>query len=283
MTVITEDSAFAILEHLLGILRDASNRHHRRYQAVLKNLLVDHELFTYLRPQVYEMFGHGKIPNWDQLKQFGGDINAEDRGVYLHIIRGTDGKDRLYVGQSTNMAVRIKKNHLNFRYRRDHKSFHYFAVEDSTWDTFVILATIPSPLKALSHGHDNASVALLLNVLEMWCALMLRTLQPAQAEQYLPPGEAVEESTWFPLNVASPIDHGDSTVQRMWSDTLIDSRDKLAVFYHISHVSSKYEDRYGANTGCFQEQSYRGTFLAGIIVGLSFGYFLATKFDRRYR
>ena len=91
------------------------------------------------------------------------DISKSQRGICLHIIEGTDNKLRLFVGQSDNISFRIRRQHQNFRYRRDNPSFHNYAMQNSCWDYFVILAVLPTGPTAL--GFTKQEQGLLLNML----------------------------------------------------------------------------------------------------------------------
>lgn len=135
-------------------------------------------------------------------------------------------RSRIYIGQSNTLNTRIKQ-HWSFRYRRDNPSLHYYAMQQSIFDSFTVLATLPSPgskgYKSLP-GMDQPE--LVLNVLEMWCCLLFRTLPRQTLEAWLPEHlckanklyrGAVEGSG---LNIAPPLDHGDRS-SRSWVDLSI--------------------------------------------------------------
>lgn len=94
-----------------------------------------------------------------------GDISQPQRGVYLHMIEDMDNTWRFYVGQAENMSTRIRRQHQNLRYRRNNPSLHNFAMQNSRWDHFVILAVLP--LGPTAAGFSQQEQALLLNMLEM--------------------------------------------------------------------------------------------------------------------
>ena len=104
------------------------------------------------------------------------------------MIEGVDNNWRFYVGQSDNMSFRIRRQHQNFRYRRDNPSFHNFAMQKSRWDHFVILAELPPGPTAAGFTHQEQG--LLLNLLEMWCALLFCTLQPSTMAEWHQFGES---------------------------------------------------------------------------------------------
>lgn len=135
-------------------------------------------------------------------------------GIYIHIIHGRDKHYRYYAGQSNDLATRIKKQHLNFRYRYQNPSLHYHAMHESDFDTFVIVARIPDAEMA---RWKNEEMALVLNILEMWCALCFGTLPRSVAMQYWPEEQGKENMPPRKvegLNVKSPLDQGD---EEAWS------------------------------------------------------------------
>lgn len=155
----------------------------------------------------------------------------------MHMIHGRDEKWRLYVGQSLQLRVRIKYQHQDFRYRRDNSSLHTKAMQDSKWDHFVIFAVLP---KALPAGLDTDDKrALLLSVLEMWCALLFETLQPQDLAKWCPPThQPPSQPLWFGLNMRLPIDHSGDVERKAgvswtkhWAAVLESSLDPLAQEY----------------------------------------------------
>lgn len=128
----------------------------------------------------------------------------------MHVIHGRDEKWRLYVGQSNVLRIHIKYQHQDFRYRRDNSSLHTKAMQDSKFDHFVIFAVLPKALPARLDTDDKR--VLLLNVLEMWCALLFQTLQPGDLGKWCPPAHQPSSSSgaappWFGLNMALPVAH----------------------------------------------------------------------------
>jgi len=113
---------------------------------------------------------------------------------------------------------------MYFRWRRDHASLHYFAVQQSSYDIFSILAEIPNPPAPSKSSSSTAPttggvlltptsnywdrIDLVLNILEMWTCLLFRSLPKASLVAYLPPGSPVPTGPPESLNVALPLDQG---------------------------------------------------------------------------
>lgn len=155
----------------------------------------------------------------------------------MHMIHGRDEKWRLYVGQSVNLRVRIKYQHRDFRHRRDHSSLHTKAMQDSKWDHFLIFAVLPKALPVRLATDEKR--ALLLNVLEMWCALLFHTLQPQDLAKWCPPSHQPSTTPlWFGLNMQLPIEHAGGIERKAglswtkhWADVLNTSVDPMAQEY----------------------------------------------------
>lgn len=135
---------------------------------------------------------------------------------------------RVYVGQASNISSRIRKEHLNFRYRRDNKSLHYYALQRSSYDSFCVLAKLPS--SSTKPGMDRPD--LLLNILEMWCCLLFRSLPSPSLREYLPPTYKLPplgppES----LNIALPLDQGTPLYAQGMKLDLSYSKDPLILEY----------------------------------------------------
>ncbi|EOA82324.1 hypothetical protein ACJQWK_05405 [Exserohilum turcicum] len=174
-----------------------------------------------VRPQTWHFLAH----RWslDALKPLSGDLRYEGRAIYLNGILGLDKRLRLYVGQSTNLRQRVGQ-HLNFRYRRDHPSLHYFALHESVYNVFATLVILPHSSAAEGRpGMDD--VPLLLNVLEMWMCLVFRALPDQTLQHWLPGDGSVDqkrkvgkEGLVGGLNVACPLDQGTSLAERVFVD-----------------------------------------------------------------
>jgi len=144
------DEARKVLSHLLSTVQDPKSRHHDKYAEWLQNSPgIEDFIFGCLGPQVIRWIESGKGSSIDSMKAIGGDIGSTRRGVYLHGILGLDRYTRKYIGQTNDISIRMKKQHMYFRWRRDHASLHYFAVQRSSYDIFSILAEIPKPPSAV--------------------------------------------------------------------------------------------------------------------------------------
>lgn len=156
------------------------------------------------------------------------------------MIEGRDNKWRFYVGQSDNVSFRIRRQHQNFRYRRDNPSFHNYAMQDSRWDHFIILAVLPPG--ATAAGFSPKEQALLLNMLEMWCALLFSTLQPSIMAQWHEYGAADGSGRpWAGLNLNCPLDQGGPVKFVNWRHALSESEDPLANAYVVDVLDRKRE------------------------------------------
>ncbi|ORY63366.1 uncharacterized protein BCR38DRAFT_436677 [Pseudomassariella vexata] len=239
MTNITVESANTLLTHLLAELSyPASPQHFQRYGSWVDSEGVRDALTASLRPEVFELFGGAELPKWNEIRDATTHPLPETRGIYLDLIRGLDGRDRLYVGQSKNVAFRISKCHMSFRHRRDNKSLHYFAIDRSKWNNFVVLAVLPP----LADPALESRADLVMNVLEMWCALLFRTLQGETLGEWLPAGWVGHGTkgengmgmvcNWYPLNLKLPLDQGVATFEGGdWMTRLNASEDPLAREY----------------------------------------------------
>ncbi|KAE8138501.1 hypothetical protein BDV38DRAFT_282164 [Aspergillus pseudotamarii] len=123
-------------------------------------------------------------------------------GVYLHILwrRSNPQKFWLYVGQAAELRERIRTHNDIYRRKRN-PSLHYH-VWDSAEDMDSVFVTLGA-----SEKPTSAKTQLLLNLLEMWMALVFQTLTSLHLNEYLP--ESVN-SLWsgHHLNVALPLWQG---------------------------------------------------------------------------
>lgn len=220
-----------ILKHLLSQLKEPESKYYARY-----NKWVDHHprlddfCFRCIRPQIWPYL-NGRW-SLDGLKAIGGDLRTDARAIYLNGILGLDKRMRIYIGQASSLRPRIAQ-HLNFRYRRDNPSMHYFALQRSIYNAIGVLAVLPSPNMG-GHalpGMDDPS--LLLNVLEMWMGLVFRCLPAPMLEEWLPEGVSAKrkegkEGVFGGLNIRCPLDQGDSKSD--WID-LSESDDPLVREY----------------------------------------------------
>lgn len=158
----------------------------------------------------------------------------------MHMIEGLDNEWRFYVGQSDNMSYRIRRQHQNFRYRRDHPSFHNYAMQNSHWDHFIILAVLPPG--STTGGFNKQEQTLLLNMLEMWCALLFCTVQPETLAQWHEYGATAGDGRpWFGLNLACPLEYGGPAKYINWRHPLSESQNPLAQAYVVEVLDGKRE------------------------------------------
>jgi hypothetical protein len=162
-------------------------------------------------------------PSIADLASLGGDTSYYGRAIYLHILHFPRSTTRLYVGQAFNLAARIRNQHFDFRYRRDHPSLHNYAMDRSTEDVYVVLANV----REACERSD-----LVLNLLEMWMVLWVGTLPDSVMEVWL--GERDAEAGGgkvYGLNVAEPLDQGDDASAKAAFGLLRDAGDEMARDY----------------------------------------------------
>jgi hypothetical protein len=219
--------ARTILTHLLTRLSQpkdddtATNPRYDEYSAWINQHSIPTlttSLYSMIRPQLWTLLSSRL--SLDALKHVGGDLRLETRGaIYFNGILGVDKRLRMYVGQSGNLRQRVAQ-HLNFRYRRDHPSLHYYALEWSVYNVFGVCAVLP-PSSSSSSSSSSSLVAgmersgLVMNVLEMWMCLVFRSLPSDTLGEWLPDDELVDkgrraakEGVVGGLNVATPLDQG---------------------------------------------------------------------------
>ncbi|OAG14060.1 hypothetical protein CC77DRAFT_1026124 [Alternaria alternata] len=219
--------ARTILTHLLTRLSQpkdddtATNPRYDEYSAWINQHSIPTlttSLYSMIRPQLWTLLSSRL--SLDALKHVGGDLRLETRGaIYFNGILGVDKRLRMYVGQSGNLRQRVAQ-HLNFRYRRDHFSLHYYALEWSVYNVFGVCAVFP-PAPSSSFSSSSSLVVgmersdLVMNVLEMWMCLVFRSLPSDTLQEWLPDDELVDkgrktakEGVVGGLNVATPLDQG---------------------------------------------------------------------------
>lgn len=102
-------------------------------------------------------------------------------------MRMPDGKTGLYVGQGlgvNGVTNRLTKGHMRASVQRAQLklgALHYKIWADANFknDSWVILGQLPT-------GVDDE--ALILNIFEMWCSLVMRSVQDHSLSNYLPKG-----------------------------------------------------------------------------------------------
>ncbi|KAF2739850.1 hypothetical protein EJ04DRAFT_425599, partial [Polyplosphaeria fusca] len=237
-TTLATQEAHHILNHLLTKLQDPTNTFSPRYASYLhRTPTLPTVLTTSLRPAVLTFLSTG---NWtvNSMQSIGGDTTSKQPLIYLHSIRGTDNRTRVYIGQTTDFPKR-KSAHAYFRHRRDNPSLHYHAVQRSAYDAWAVLVVLP-------RGAGGEEGQLLLNVAEMWMCLVLRALPREVLEEWLPEGVEVlggrEEAG---LNVGNPLGQGGKGgMLGGWVD-LRRSGDPLVVEYARERERSVVQDVRG--------------------------------------
>lgn len=228
----------SILQRLLEDISEPSSRHFDRYGEFVftgGDELVQ-LLHRCVRKELWDLVGQTwstshpseARPSVEALSLVGGDTTFYGRAIYLHILAFPENITRLYVGQAFNLAARVKNQHSDWRYRRDHPSLHNFAMDRSISDQYVVLAVIREACERTD---------LVLNLLEMWMALWLGTLPDEVMQAWLgslPPEDAMsttDSGKIFGLNVAEPLDQGDQEAWKSSFGTLKNSSDEMATDY----------------------------------------------------
>lgn len=161
----------------------------------------------------------------------GGDLTSHAPAIYLHLIQLPNGFWYWYIGQAHDVRSRIHQQHRDFRYRRDNPSLHYYAHDRSVHDRFVILANLDDNPRTTTASE----LRIVLNLLEMWCCLLFRCLPVQTLERWLQDEDFYDVSFDGPvltLNVASPLDMGDSLASSKAFELLKESNDDLARQYY---------------------------------------------------
>jgi hypothetical protein len=243
--------ARAILAHLLTRLSQSSvsspNKPHsyHRYAPWISHHgipTLTSSVYSLIRPQIWSLLSSRL--SLDALKHLGGDLRHEGQAIYLNGILGVDKRLRMYVGQSGNLRQRVAQ-HLNFRYRRDHPSLHYYALEWSVYNVFGVIAVLPHN----SHGVVGMDEpGLVMNVLEMWMCLVFRTLPEDILKAWLPDDILVDkkrltakEGVVGGLNVASPLDQGVEMKDRAFVD--LSEEDDPVIRDYLKDVQRRKGDR----------------------------------------
>ncbi|KAF2460780.1 hypothetical protein BDY21DRAFT_131720 [Lineolata rhizophorae] len=218
-----EDVPYArsVLSCILGKLSLPECPYHERYSAVtaVPRKELEDLLWSCLLDNVRELFENNRL--FTQNVNIPHDPTYAGRAIYIHSITTNDARQplspirspqstsrnqtvRIYTGQTRNLRHRISQ-HTSFRYRRDNPSLHYYALQQSASDRFQTLATLTAPSSAPGMHRPD----LVLNILEMWCGVVLQTLPADIVKAWTPPGILIRKMPWRPLNVALPFDQGD--------------------------------------------------------------------------
>ncbi|KAG5792660.1 hypothetical protein H9Q69_008282 [Fusarium xylarioides] len=140
-------------------------------------------------------------------------------GVYVHIIIDpADGKFvGVYVGSALCVSARIKSHGRDFkrsktvsktdgtkrRSRRVLRSTHikFWGQRPGTQSFWILLGSVDTSL-----GLSRDNIPLVLNILEAYCMLVLRTLPLRSLWMQLPQGFNLGTPSWVGLNVGLPLD-----------------------------------------------------------------------------
>lgn len=177
-------------------------------------------------------------------------------GIYLHILWCKHNPENywLYIGQSVHLEQRLEY-HRNKTHRIKHSSLHYFIWDQGDninnfeiEENFVFLSIVGKEVDAL-----------LLNLLEMWCALTLQTLTLNALREYLPEG-AVAPYAGKHLNVALPIhqSHQANAVKDPHQGDMYHSQDPFVQRYYASLRRRFYDLKFSPNA--FTREYYYNSF-----------------------
>ncbi|KAJ4354580.1 uncharacterized protein N0V89_006317 [Didymosphaeria variabile] len=205
-----QQEAQHILQHMLQKLQHPQSKYHARYAKwIERNPNLASFCLTTVRPPVWNALEQGL--SFENTKAIAGDFTWLGRGVYFDVVKGD--KERVYVGQSSNLRLRISQ-HQKFRYRRDHASLHYHALHASDDNAYGVLCVLPSSNMG---GHRLPGMdreALLLNVLEMWMGLVFRCLPAKTLEEWIPSSFS-RSSGLGALNIQCPLENYDGARREM--------------------------------------------------------------------
>lgn len=227
-----EDSPVSklVLRYLLHQLDKPTNRHHERYRPLLATSMYEVEtlLISCANPQFLALADAGKLNTMVEATSIPTDTSYRGRAIYLHVVHCSDDTIRYYVGQAFNLSWRIRQ-HLDFRNRRDHPSFHYWGMNSSKADHFLVLGKVEKNV-------DRSD--LFMNVLEMWATLLFQSLAPhSKNETWLPP--EVPRLELKGLNVGLPLDTNHSGYSHAEFETLKSAEDKLARDYYLYYTDRR--------------------------------------------
>ncbi|RMZ68870.1 hypothetical protein GMOD_00002754 [Pyrenophora seminiperda CCB06] len=229
--------AQTILTHLLTTLQLPSSPYNTAYSPWIARHGIPQlttSILSYIRPPVWTVLSSSRW-SLDSLKLISphpGDLRYEGRAIYLNGVLGVDKKLRVYVGQTTCLRQRVGQ-HLNFRYRRDHPSLHYWGLQWSVYNIFAVLCVLPNSTggsASVGTGMDEAGLA--MNVLEMLMCLMFRSLPMESLREWLPSVVSKErrvsrEGVVGGLNIACPLDQEIKGMDERQFVNLSDEEDEL--------------------------------------------------------
>jgi hypothetical protein len=120
---------------------------------------------------------------------------------------------------------------MSLEHREANPSLHYYALQASDHDYYVILSTVPDAesCKGLGIRGDYGRHSPLLDLLEMWCCLMFQTLPEKYLREYLPKDIPTQENRG--LNLHLPLHPSGSDLPEI-RDILAESPDPLHQAYY---------------------------------------------------
>ena len=122
---------------------------------------------------------------------------------------------------------------MSFRSRRDSPSLHYYALQRSKRDYFVILSYVPDTKSCQLLGIQQSN--LFLDLLETWCCLMFGTLSKKYLEEFLPKDIQIPRKSYENLNLKLPLQESGSNWYEI-RDILLESPDSLYQDYYFDRV-----------------------------------------------
>ena len=205
-----------ILDHLLEILENETNIFLKDYALWLKACENPQRLSQWLFDcvdkgvlQLQEKFVDVEALERLEEKQEQDRQRFQGSGGYLNFL--TDRMDghycRFYVGQSSDLAGRIKVHKRHFD-NQDDESLHYYLGslgKDNRQCNFIRLFRLPPPDPEKDPVSSSKHRSLALNVLEMVMALAFRSLTTQDCEKYSPEGVAPARKKSIHLNVLIPL------------------------------------------------------------------------------
>ncbi|QKX62874.1 uncharacterized protein TRUGW13939_10040 [Talaromyces rugulosus] len=192
-----------IAGHMLESISSSKTQSNRYSKSIIKTEEITKILIDNLTSAAMKALKKHpiKLPN---LINIGGyPEEAEDKGIYLHILKTAD-RFYLYIGQAYKFKERLEF-HNDTTKRAIHPSLHY-----NIWDEIKVINRFSSifvKLAAFDHRPRNSHEQLILNLEEMFLPIVLQTLKASDVEEWL--SENIPR-VWAErdLNVALPLWQG---------------------------------------------------------------------------
>lgn len=118
----------------------------------------------------------------------------------------------------------------------------------------------PGPIAA---GFSQFQQGLLLNMLQMWCTLLLGTLQREAMADWHVYGDIARPCQWIGLNLACPLHRGEPGKFVNWRETLKESEDPMARDYAVDVLHARRKSTEGMTPA---GQIWLGAFVAVFVV-----------------